>query len=88
MSYTVEWTRKAREQQLADIWLAAANRRAVTAAAHQIDVLLRDDPSAQGESRSRSRRILIVKPLVVMYKIIESQRRVIVFSVRPFKSRP
>ena len=29
MNYSVEWTRKAREQQLADIWLAAANRKAV-----------------------------------------------------------
>jgi hypothetical protein len=64
------------------------NRWAVTAAAHQVDVLLSHDPAAQGESRPGSRRILIVKPLVVAYKILKSHRRVVVFSVRPFGRRP
>lgn len=86
MRYVVEWTRTARNRQLAAIWLAAKNRNAVTAATHEIDSLLEFDPSSKGESRSGSHRILIVEPLAVVFKVLETQKRVRVFSVRPYGS--
>jgi plasmid stabilization system protein ParE len=85
VTYVVEWTQNAREHQLATIWLAATDRRAVTAAAHLIDDLLQTNPAAQGESRGKSHRILLVKPLAVAYKVIRKERRVIVFSVRYYR---
>jgi plasmid stabilization system protein ParE len=88
VTYTVRWTRKAQDRQLTNIWLAATDRRAVTAAAHQVDQLLRTDPASQGESRSGNRRLLIVRPLAVMFKVIEAERRVVVFSVRPYGAGP
>jgi len=62
MTYTVTWTPDA-EQELAAIWLQAANRAAVTRAAHEIDQRLGRDPLSEGESRSGIRRILFVWPL-------------------------
>jgi hypothetical protein len=35
--YTVRWTRKARLQQLAQVWLDALDRNAVTAAANEVE---------------------------------------------------
>ncbi len=39
MRYTVVWTRAAQDQ-LADLWLRAANRNLVTQAAFAVDILL------------------------------------------------
>ena len=46
MWYTVTWSPFAQDQ-LADLWLAAADRDALTRAAHEIDRTLRDDPDAR-----------------------------------------
>ncbi len=64
MKYTVTWKPSAK-QRLADIWMTAPDRRAVTEAANAIDKSLRVDPRDQGESRSGTVRILIVVPLVL-----------------------
>jgi hypothetical protein len=82
--YTVRWTRKARLHQLAQVWLDAPDRNAVTAAANEVDRLLASDPAGQGESRAAGLRVLIVEPLMVGYSIDENAGRVIVFSVRYF----
>ena len=74
MRYTVIWLPGA-EQELADIWLAAVDRRIVTRTAHTIDLLLRHDPGMQGESREDDRRILIVLPLCVVFRVLEEDRR-------------
>jgi hypothetical protein len=42
MNYTVVWVPSA-EQELAALWMAAADRDAVTRAAHEIDQQLRTD---------------------------------------------
>ncbi len=68
MIFTVVWKPTA-TSELADIWLNAEERAAVTAAAHQIDSSLRTDPFAQGESRSGNRRILFIPPLGIDYEI-------------------
>ena len=40
-----------------------------------IDLLLRHDPGMQGESREGDRRILIVLPLCVVFRVLEEDRR-------------
>jgi hypothetical protein len=86
--YTVRWTRKARLQQLAQVWLDAPDRNTVTAAANEVDRVLAADPAGVGESRAAGLRVLIVEPLIVGYMGDEDARRVIVFSVRHFRRRP
>jgi hypothetical protein len=71
-------------QQLAQVWLDAPDRNAVTAAANEVDRLLAIDPAGQGESRAAGLRVLIVEPLMVGYMVNDDDRRVIVFSVRYF----
>ena len=48
--WTVVWKPSA-EQHLAAIWLAAADRKAVTAAAHKIERMLATDPENVGQVR-------------------------------------
>ena len=81
MSYQVRWKRTAKDQ-LASIWMNAKDRASVTAAAQQIDDWLQTNPGTCGESRSGSRRILVVLPLAVVFKVHEQQEKVTVLSVR------
>ena len=81
MKHTVTW-KPSVKQRLADIWITAPDRPAVTEAANAIDKSLRVDPLDQGESRSGSVRILIVLPLAVVYDVREDDRLVEVLSVR------
>jgi len=64
MKYSVAWLRTA-EQELTAIWLDAADRAAITQAAHAIDQQLQQDAHFKGESRHGGRRIFIELPLVV-----------------------
>jgi hypothetical protein len=81
MRYTLIW-KPAVEQRLAQIWTAAADRRAVTEAADKIDEVLRTRPLAVGESRDEGRRILIEEPLVVVYRVLEEDCMVNVLGVK------
>lgn len=80
MNYTVLMTPDA-EQELADIWLQATDRDAVTRASNTIDRLLAIDPLNEGESRSRGRRILFVPPLGVIFAVREDDRCVDILNV-------
>jgi plasmid stabilization system protein ParE len=71
----------AAEQELARIWTGAANRNAVSAAAEEIDRLLRADPLKQGESRSGAMRVLFIDPLGIFFHVAESDRIVSVVRV-------
>ncbi len=81
MSYTVTWKQSATDQ-LAEIWIAARDRRAVAIAADTLDAALRADPRQHGESRGGTTRLVIVPPLAVVYEISEADRRVEILSVR------
>jgi hypothetical protein len=83
MNWQVRWRRIAREQ-LATIWLAAADRNAVTAAAHRVDQLLLRDPFGCSESREGNRRILLEAPLAVTFRVDENRNRMTVLAVRSF----
>jgi plasmid stabilization system protein ParE len=78
---TATWKPSVKER-LADIWLTAPHRSAVTAAANSIDNLLRVNPLDRGESRSGATRILVVLPLAVVYDVAQGDRLVQVLSVR------
>jgi plasmid stabilization system protein ParE len=86
MSYTVHWKPTA-ENQLAAIWESAADRARVTAAANEIDRLLRLAPNQQGESRTAGRRIMFALPLCVRYRIYENRRTVVVSTVAYIQRR-
>jgi hypothetical protein len=83
MIYTVIWKREA-ERRLATIWLGSTDRPAITQAANQIDQQLRRDPDDQGESRPDGRRILLVPPLGVLFKVQPLDRVVTVVAVWQF----
>ena len=70
MRFTVIW-RPSAEQKLAEIWIDADDRQAITSAADAIDVLLRTRPTEVGESRVANIRILTVSPLSVYYDVRE-----------------
>ncbi len=72
MKYTVTW-KSSVKMRLADIWMTAPDRKAVTTAADAIDGLLRGSPLDQGESRSGTVRILVVLPLAVVYEVREGR---------------
>ena len=67
MRYTVVWTPAARDQ-LAELWLQAADRATVTQATHQIDQTLRDDPDTKGVDFYGD-RLLVVPPLQVVFVV-------------------
>jgi plasmid stabilization system protein ParE len=81
MSFTVTWV-PAAEAELTDLWLAAPDRSEVRIAADQIDSQLKSNPADVGESRPSERRILIVPPLVVIYRVKVEDRIVQVLNVR------
>jgi plasmid stabilization system protein ParE len=74
------------ENELAELWLGSLDREAVTTAADQIDKLLRRNPESAGESRDHGRRILIVPPLAVIYRVLTEDRLVQITNVREIES--
>jgi hypothetical protein len=68
MTFSVLWLPVA-EQQLAEVWVNASDKTAVTEAAREIDRVLRLNPDRVGESRPDGRRILLEAPLGVVYRI-------------------
>ena len=86
MNYRVRWTKTARAQ-LTTVWLDAANWNGVTSASHQIDQILARNPHSAGESRDRGRRLLIVPPLMVVYRVIDAKQIVRVVSTKPSRTQ-
>jgi plasmid stabilization system protein ParE len=86
MIFTVVWKQSALDQ-LTELWMASENRRAVSAAANQIDSWLRHAPASKGESREGNERIMIVPPLVIVVEVHEVDRIVKVHSVRAVTER-
>ena len=76
----VVWRRTA-EDELAAIWLASSNRRAVTAAAHAIDQALAYDADAVGRVVFDTVREYLYPPLGVEFEVIVADSRVWVLKV-------
>jgi hypothetical protein len=83
MKYTVTFTAFA-EYQLADIWLRARNRQAVTQAADYLDTLLRTDADQVGRLRSDGRRAVVKHPIGYTFEVSVADCRVTVVSIRYF----
>ena len=81
MKYQVIWQLIA-EDELAAIWLAAADRQAVTAVAAWFDSQLSRVPLLLGESRDSSvHRVAYRAPIGNEFEVIEDDKRVIVQGV-------
>jgi hypothetical protein len=80
VKYTVIWLRPV-EAKLADMWLADDDREAITRATREIDQFLKIQAHTIGESRSDEKRILIVAPLGVIFRVYEDDRVVRVAAV-------
>ncbi len=68
MKYTVVWP-DAVQDELADIWIHASDRRAVTMAANQMERELRTDAPLRGRLLRGSRRMLRLPPLLVVFDV-------------------
>ncbi len=87
MTYTVVWLPSALNE-LAAIWLAAADRASVTAASHRIDQRLSVNPLAEGESPdNEAERIAFEPPLQVLARVSQDDRLVLVTAVAAFSRR-
>ena len=80
MKFTVIWVPEA-EAALAAMWENRSTRAAVTAAANEIDRLLKTNPEEVGESRSSGQRIVLVSPLGATFEVREHDRLVVVTHV-------
>jgi hypothetical protein len=73
--YTVTWLRDA-ERELANIWVQAHDRQAVTRAQAQIDVQLERDPFHFGTVVAEGLHKLVVPPLMVFFAVDSARRHV------------
>ena len=81
MIFTVLWSSDA-EQRLAQLWIDAADREAITSAAHEIDSRLKNDAVHLGEARSEGQGFVAVPPLAVYFRVSMEDRTVRVLTVR------
>ena len=79
MRYAVEW-RETAVQQLARIWLEAAQREHVNRAVDGIDAELPDDPDLKGDDYFGD-RYLLVSGLWALYRVYPESRTVQVLQV-------
>jgi len=79
--YTVVWPAGA-EDELAELWVAAPDRDAITAAANSIDLELSADSTTKGTELSEGLRALFAPPLRVLFAVREDDRVVEVLRVR------
>jgi hypothetical protein len=81
MTFTVVW-KKTAEDALAELWIRHEHYRdALSDAANQIDALLRVDPQERGSPYIIPSRVLLVPPLGVIFRVIESDRLVRILQV-------
>ena len=80
MKWTVIYQPNAADE-LAAIWLAAANRQTVTDAANLIDRQLGQDPLNAGESRGGISRVVCEAPLAIFFDVNEQDRTVSVWGL-------
>lgn len=78
--YTVVWHHQAHDE-LAQLWIDAENRAAVTLAASMIDRHLVTDASAKGTAAPDNLRQLAIPPLRVLFAVSEPDRLVRILCV-------
>ncbi len=85
--FTVIWSNEA-HNQLAQIWLAAADRPAVNAAANAIDGQLANDTQSKGAALIEGLRVLDVPPLHALFSVAVPERLVHIVLVRSSNPAP
>ena len=80
MTFEVIWTEEA-EDRLAEVWMAAPDRGAVTRAAHEIDVALEMLPMSAGKPLFDTVRQFGDSVLTVEFEVDQNERRVYVMNV-------
>ena len=85
MKFTVV-RKPAAERQLANLWLDATDRKALTSASEQLEAALATRPEEIGESRPLDCRLVFVEPLAVTFRVTAADRLVEVVSVH--RSQP
>jgi hypothetical protein len=80
MKYTVVWKPEA-ERRLAELWMAAEEPERLADAANLIERELALAPSAVGEQRIGSIRVVIVPPLGMYFRLNSEDRQVLVLTV-------
>lgn len=85
MRFTLTYRPSARDE-LAELWLSASDRSAVTDSSNSIEHELRDDPDLKGEVVEGPLRKIVTPPLVYYYIISPDDRLATVWSVRWAKS--
>jgi plasmid stabilization system protein ParE len=80
MRFTVVWSPDA-ESDLADIWIHADDRDAVSRASNELDRALAHDPNDQGESREEGVRITFAGPLGINFEVNAADRQARVIAV-------
>jgi hypothetical protein len=79
--YTVTWLEEAQDE-LAQIWTAAEERKQVTDAANAIDAELLYDAECKGQPLAEGLRTLCIPPLHVLFTVSVSDRLVEVSLLR------
>jgi plasmid stabilization system protein ParE len=79
--YTVVWVRSAQDD-LANLWLNAPDRNAVTTATHAIDQALGENAPSKGSDLREGLRSLFVPPLRAIFTVREDDRIAEVLRVR------
>ena len=80
MRYTVIWKPEA-ERRLAELWMEADEPERLANASNLIERELATNPSAVGEQRIGSIRVVIVPPLGIYFKLNSEDRQVLVLTV-------
>jgi hypothetical protein len=86
--YRVEWLESALGE-LSAAWMRAdtALRQRITAATHEIDALLQRRGPNAGESRSAGRRVLLVAPPGITFRVEADRKTVTVVRDWVFRKR-
>ena len=86
--FRVEWVHSALDE-LTAIWIGSDStlRQAITAATNHVDLLLQTDPLRESESRPGGRRILLVAPVGILFRVEPDDRTLTVLRVWVFPKR-
>jgi plasmid stabilization system protein ParE len=81
MKFTLTWSDVAL-RQVAELWLSAVDRAAVTSATDRIDKLLTSDPQLHSAPLREGLHKIIVPPMVALFEIREGDRVVEIACIR------
>jgi hypothetical protein len=80
MNWTVVYLPSA-EDELAELWLRSSDRTTFSSAANAIERKLRSDPLKGGEQLTSLTRVIIQRPVAMLYDVSDADRLVTVWAV-------